>query len=168
MHINSITPAALYERMKAGEPVELIDVRTPGEFEAMHAVGARSVPLDTLSRDAVLAGGRNGTHPIYVICQAGSRSAAACARLMQQGVDNVVNVEGGTSAWQRAGLPVEGSGGGTARWLRAGGLVGVAVSVLLGIFVHSSFLWAAAGVWLALIVSGNGPCCSAGSCAPRR
>ncbi len=170
---SSISPDALYERIRTGEPVDLIDVRSPGEFEKMHAVGARLVPLDTLNRDAVLAG-RTGSpdRPVYVICQSDSRSLAACARLTQEGLDNVVRVEGGTAAWKRAGLPVEGAdGAGPGRWLRTAGLLGAAAALLLAITVHPGFAFAAAGIWLALLLTGNAPCCccSSGSCSiPRK
>ena len=43
---------------------------------------------------------------IYVICKSGGRSAQAAEYLEQaRGLDNVVNVEGGTTAWVEADLP---------------------------------------------------------------
>ncbi len=42
--------------------------------------------------------------PVYVICAAGGRSAQGAAFLTQSGVD-AVNVTGGMTAWQQAGLP---------------------------------------------------------------
>ena len=41
----------------------------------------------------------------YVLCQSGARSARVTQFLEQQGYD-AVNVDGGISAWQAAGLPV--------------------------------------------------------------
>jgi rhodanese-related sulfurtransferase len=167
---SNITPTALYERIRNGEPVDIIDVRSPREYEAAHAAGARLVPLDTLGKDMVLTGRPVAAdEPVYVICWSGVRSSAACARLTGQGLDNVVNVEGGTQAWQKAGLPVEGSGvGSAARWFRLGGLLAVAGSLILGITVNSAFMFAAAGIWLALVVTGNAPCCSSGACSTGR
>lgn len=51
---------------------------------------------------------RNGTaeQPLYVICRSGSRSAKACQKFLDAGYRNAVNVEGGTQAWDAAGLPV--------------------------------------------------------------
>jgi rhodanese-related sulfurtransferase len=43
--------------------------------------------------------------PVYIICQSGGRSAQATAALSAAGVDSI-NVDGGTSAWIAAGLPV--------------------------------------------------------------
>jgi rhodanese-related sulfurtransferase len=88
-------------------PLELIDVRTPAEFRQVHAQPARNLPLDQLDPQAVMTS-RNGSTdaPLYVICQSGSRGAKACQKFLHAGYSNVVNVEGGTKAWESAGLPV--------------------------------------------------------------
>ena len=44
--------------------------------------------------------------PVYLICRSGSRGKQACEKLLSAGYENVVNVEGGTLAWEKAGLPV--------------------------------------------------------------
>jgi rhodanese-related sulfurtransferase len=43
---------------------------------------------------------------IHVICQSGGRSMKVSQKLEAAGFTNIVNVEGGTSAWHAAGLPV--------------------------------------------------------------
>ena len=48
MNVIEITPAELMERKKAGT-IDLIDVRTPVEFQEMHVSFAKLVPLDSLS-----------------------------------------------------------------------------------------------------------------------
>jgi len=87
--------------------VELIDVRTPAEYREVHASIARNVPLDSLDPNQLMQA-RNGSadQPLYVICQSGSRSGNACQKFIDAGFPNVVSVEGGTSAWDEAGLPV--------------------------------------------------------------
>lgn len=87
--------------------VDLIDVRAPTEFCEVHAAIARNVPLDSLDPHAVMKE-RNGTagEPLYVICRTGNRAHKACQKFHQAGYTNVVNVEGGTEAWEAAGLPV--------------------------------------------------------------
>ncbi len=44
--IATIPPRALYQRHESGDPVELIDVRTPAEYRSLHAAFARLAPLD--------------------------------------------------------------------------------------------------------------------------
>lgn len=88
-------------------PIDLIDVRTPAEFGEVRAAIARNVPLTSLDPHSVMKA-RNGTanDPLYVICKSGSRGAKACDKFIAAGYRNVVNVDGGTEAWDRAGLPV--------------------------------------------------------------
>lgn len=87
--------------------VQVIDVRTPVEFREVHAETARNVPLDSLDPAAVIkqCNGESG-EPLYVICRSGSRSEKACQKFLEAGFDNVISVEGGTLAWDAAGLPV--------------------------------------------------------------
>lgn len=87
--------------------VDLIDVRMPTEFREVHAEGAKNYPLDSLDPRAI-AGSRNGRsdQPLYVLCKSGGRSSMAVKKFLEAGIDNVVNVQGGTNAWAAAGLPV--------------------------------------------------------------
>ena len=81
----------------------LLDVREVPEFEIVRAEGARLLPLSTfLANYQRLPADR----PIMVICATGSRSGQATAYLLAHGWSDVVNVTGGTLAWQRAGLPI--------------------------------------------------------------
>jgi rhodanese-related sulfurtransferase len=104
--IKTITCQKLYE-LSCAKPVELIDVRTPGEFQARRAIGAHNVPLDSRElQDMLHTPGSAADEPIYFICEVGGRSAWACAAFMAAGLPNVINVEGGTQAWAEAGLPI--------------------------------------------------------------
>lgn len=89
------------------QKLDIIDVRMPTEYQTVHAVVARNVPLDSLNPEEVMKA-RNGTadEPLYIICQSGSRSQSACEKFVAAGFTNVVSVEGGTKAWDDAGLPV--------------------------------------------------------------
>lgn len=103
----SIKPERLRELSQAGKAIELIDVRTPAEYRATHASIARCVPLQSLDPQAVIGGRRLPGEPLYLICRTGERSAKACGAFAAAGHgDTVVSVEGGTVAWEEAGLPV--------------------------------------------------------------
>lgn len=107
MTVQTISPKRLNELQSQDESVELIDVRTPAEFREVHAAPARNVPLDSLD-PASLMQGRNGSaeKPLYVICRSGTRAHKACEKIIAAGFGNVVSIEGGTDAWDAAGLPV--------------------------------------------------------------
>lgn len=82
----------------------LVDVRETHEFAAGHAVGAKNIPLGQLANRA---GELTLDGPIYVICASGNRSKLGATLLARAGAAQAVNVEGGTMAWMRAGLPLE-------------------------------------------------------------
>ena len=92
---------------KAQAEREFVDVREDDEWQAGHIAGARHIPLGELGdRIAELPKGR----PIVAMCRSGSRSAAAVRGLRQLGYD-AENLEGGVTAWSKAGLPlVDGAG----------------------------------------------------------
>jgi rhodanese-related sulfurtransferase len=107
MSTPSITPAELAQKNAANGKNLLIDVRTPREFAEIHAVGVASIPLDEISRTALLAQFPDAANrEVYLICHSGNRSRKALQKLQAEGLANLVNVEGGTSAWRQAGLPV--------------------------------------------------------------
>lgn len=88
---------------KGGPTPLLVDVREPNEFAQVRAEGAVLVPISTfLLRYRELPQDR----PLLMICQTGARSGQATAFLLANGWTDVVNVAGGTLAWERAGLPV--------------------------------------------------------------
>jgi rhodanese-related sulfurtransferase len=101
----SISPAALAAIQCAGDIHELLDVRTPPEYDSAHVPGARLIPLDQLRVEVFLREHQPGT-PIYVLCQAGVRASQAIAQFGRAGCEDCVLVEGGTQAWIDAGLPV--------------------------------------------------------------
>lgn len=85
------------------EGVRLVDVREPHEYVGGHVPGAVLVPLSEVP-DRVTEFGDEGD-TVYVICQAGGRSARACEFVRTLGI-NTVNVIGGTGAWIISGRPV--------------------------------------------------------------
>ncbi len=83
---------------------QFIDVRTPEEYSGGHAARAENIPLDTLTTSFDKL---EKNEPVYIICQTGNRSKKAAVILKEAGFNNVLNVTGGTVAWQAAGLPME-------------------------------------------------------------
>lgn len=78
----------------------LIDVREADEYIAGHIPSAASIPLSTITVDFERFRSAND---VYVVCRSGSRSMQACEFLVDHGIVNVVNVAGGTMAWQASG-----------------------------------------------------------------
>jgi rhodanese-related sulfurtransferase len=103
--IANITAAELRNRIDAGEPLALIDVRSPIEYQMDgHIPGSRLLPLQVLA-------GRLDELPrdktIVMICRSGNRSMAACEHLAAAGYENVVNLAGGMIDWHMTNRHME-------------------------------------------------------------
>jgi rhodanese-related sulfurtransferase len=161
----TISPQELDSLRRAGQPIDLIDVRTPAEFREVHVDYARNVPLDRLDPRAMVAQ-RNGDsdQPLYVVCRSGSRGKQACEKLLAAGLVNAVNVEGGTLACEAAGLPVV-RGKKTMSLERQVRIVAgflVLVGAVLAVTVHPYFVGLSAFVGAGLIFAGLTDTCGMG------
>lgn len=163
MSVSVITPQSLAELCKGGQKLDLIDVRTPMEFQEVHVTGAVNVPLDRLDPAAVVQSrAESKDKPLYLICRTGGRSKQACEKFIAAGFANVINVEGGTLACAEAGLPVVRGKKVMSldRQVRiaAGSLV--LAGVALGWFVNPAFYGLAAFVGAGLVFAGiTDTCC---------
>jgi rhodanese-related sulfurtransferase len=134
----------------------LIDVRTPAEFTAVHAIGAINIPLDRLTADSVRSLAPQAQKFLF-ICQRGGRSKQACEKVLALGLSNVSSVDGGTEAWDAAQLPVQRGTQATISLERqvriaAGSLV--LLGVLLGALVSPYGILLSAFVGAGLIFAG--------------
>jgi rhodanese-related sulfurtransferase len=84
------------------DPVQVVDVRRPDEWEAGHLEGARNLPLDELEN---LLGELDRGTPILTVCRTGVRSAKAVDLLVARGFD-AESIEGGVVALTEAGVPL--------------------------------------------------------------
>jgi rhodanese-related sulfurtransferase len=154
---STLLPEDLYAQQQRGQTVHLIDVRTPGEYQAVHAVSAQLVPLDSLDPQALMTAHQvSSDNPLYLICRTGTRAQQAWKRFHDAGFTQVVCVEGGTEAWEQAGLPVVRGRGVIAldRQVRmAAGLL-VLLGVGLSFLVHPAFVALSAFVGAGLLFAG--------------
>lgn len=98
---DSLPPASLREKIESGE-MALIDVRAQTEWDEGHIAQAEHWFLgDLLRRVGEIP--RNRT--VVAQCRSGARSSIASSILQRAGLD-VINLDGGYLAWQRAGFPV--------------------------------------------------------------
>ena len=89
---------------KSPVPFMLLDVRTAEEYAEGHIKGAVLIPVQELEQ-------RISEVPkdkqVYVYCRSGVRSARASNMLVKAGYTRIENVQGGFTAWEDAGYPVE-------------------------------------------------------------
>ena len=144
-------------QLQSEQPIDLIDVRTPAEFGAAHAQGARNVPLSSLRPEAVMAA-RNGQgqKPLYIMCRTGNRATKACDTFSAAGYENVVQVLGGLTAWESAGLPMVRGQQAMSLERQVRILAGflALLGALLGYFVNIHFVWLSAFIGGGLMFAG--------------
>lgn len=163
--MNTITVAELARRIESGAKPRLLDVRSAAEFSQLHARGAWLLPLEELSAAGIPGELVASEEPLYVLCRAGSRAGVACEVLGRLGVKNPVRVDGGTLAWEKAGLPViTGSSGvmSIERQVRIGAGAFVLVGVVLGWLFHPALAGLSAFVGAGLVFAGITDFCGMG------
>ena len=101
--MQNISVSQSFDQRNQNSGIPLIDVRTPAEYGSIHADGAVNHPMESLQLEKIPFSKED---EIHVICQSGGRSLKVSQRLEAAGFTHIVNIEGGTSAWHAAGLPV--------------------------------------------------------------
>jgi len=94
--VQEMDVSKLAEWLSAADPLQLIDVREPDEWDICHLEQARLIPMhtvagqiDSLQKDI----------PIALMCHHGMRSRAVANFLVEAGFKNIYNVTGGIHAW---------------------------------------------------------------------
>jgi rhodanese-related sulfurtransferase len=84
-------------------PAVILDVREADEFAQVRVAGSLFIPMSQLGArlDEI-----PHDRPVLVLCASGSRSANVTAHLVANGWEDVGNIAGGISTWERMGLPV--------------------------------------------------------------
>ena len=95
-----------FDKLRENKNHVVLDVRTPEEFARGHIPGARNLDYNAPDFQKKVAElDRSKTYLVH--CAGGVRSAKACAILNQVAITNLVNLEPGFKAWEKAGKPVE-------------------------------------------------------------
>ena len=164
--MKTIAPKELQSLLASQPGLTLLDVRAPVEFAEVHVAQAENVPLDKLEPGRLLDSGKLTLgKPAYIFCRSGQRATKAADRLIADGFNDAVVVEGGTLGWIDAGLPVE---RGKTRvislerqvHIAAGGIV--LTGVLLAYFVNPAFIGLSAFVGAGLVFAGITDWCGMG------
>lgn len=164
--MKTISPKELHERQQRGEPMHLLDVRTPAEHAVVHVPGVHLVPLDRLdAAQMARTAGSIPDAPLYILCRSGSRAKQAAEKLERAGFSLCHVVEGGTTAWADAGLPVNRGQSKVIpleRQVRIAAGTLVLTGVVLAWLVHPAFVWLSGFVGAGLIFAGITDWCGMG------
>lgn len=110
--IETISPADALARAEAGEAllVDICDVREldregriPGAFHAPRGMLEFWIDPESPYHKPPLATDKT----LVLFCASAWRSALSAKALQEMGVENVAEIDGGFTAWKKAGLPVD-------------------------------------------------------------
>jgi rhodanese-related sulfurtransferase len=154
----------LQEALEQNPQIDLIDVRTPAEFQTYHIAGAQLQPLDQLNCASTLRSRGANDSPLYLLCESGNRAKKAAEKFAASGFEHCVVIEGGTKAWADAGLPVVRGHQKISleRQMRIGAGALVLTGVALGVAIHPAFYGLSAFVGLGLMFAGITGWCGMG------
>lgn len=104
--INTSLPVNDYEKLMSDKKdFQLVDVRTPGEFQGGHLQNAVNIDYrgsDFSDRISQL----DKSKPTFVYCLSGGRSSSAASAMKEMGFREVYNMDGGIMKWNAAGKPL--------------------------------------------------------------
>jgi adenylyltransferase/sulfurtransferase len=90
--LKEITARELYDLQVKGEPIQIIDVREPHEYQIVN-IGGELIPLSTIAENAEQV---SRDKKVILHCKMGGRSASAIRELEQKyGFTNLYNLKGG-------------------------------------------------------------------------
>jgi sulfur-carrier protein adenylyltransferase/sulfurtransferase len=94
--LKEVTAKELYDLQVTGEPIQIIDVREPHEYDIVN-LGGELIPLANVAEQADLI---SRDKKVIVHCKVGGRSAKAIKELEEKyGYTNLYNLKGGILAW---------------------------------------------------------------------
>lgn len=97
-----ISAAELREQCARHDRIQLVDVRSPGEYASGHVPGAMNMPMEEV---ASRIGDLECASTVVFICHTGERSEMTCGALEPHRGDLYV-LQGGTEGWIQSGLPL--------------------------------------------------------------
>jgi phage shock protein E len=91
-----------FEKLRSEKNTVVLDVRTPKEYAAGHMPGAVNIDVNSGDFEKRVKG-LDPSKTYLVHCGVGVRSAKACDKLSKLNFSHLYNLEGGFSAWTKAG-----------------------------------------------------------------
>ena len=85
---------------------QLLDVRTKEEWDEGHLEGATRVSIAEKEFVEKVKKTMDPKKPLLVYCRSGGRSERAAKQLREAGFVTVFDLDGGITAWKKAGKPV--------------------------------------------------------------
>jgi thioredoxin 1 len=100
-NFKSVDAAVFKATIIKTEDAQILDVRTPGEYANGKIADAKNADWNGGDFDAQVAN-LDKSKPVFVYCLSGGRSKKAANRLVELGFKNIMELDGGYMAWEKA------------------------------------------------------------------
>lgn len=94
-----LSPAEFKAKLAEYDNPQLIDVRTPREFEKGNIAGAKMINIKDPSYAREIEK-LDKNQPVFMYCQAGGRSGKACRQAVDDGFTKIYELKGGYGDWE--------------------------------------------------------------------
>ena len=95
-----VLDAKTYAKAISDSKVQLVDVRSPVEYQSGHIKSAVNIDFfDSVNFERSF-GKMNKEKPVYLYCRSGSRSRRASHKLVRMGFAKVYDLKGGYMRWK--------------------------------------------------------------------
>ena len=107
-HVPEIEATTLHQWIEEGKKLEILDTRTPEEYQRFCIPGGRSVPGGELAMHITdITEALDPETTVVVNCAGRTRSIIGTRVLQRMGLTNVVGLKNGTSGWVLAGYELQ-------------------------------------------------------------
>ena len=104
--LERIGQMSVHELNERKDSLQIVDVRSPGEWKKGHVPGAQHIFVPEIAKRMAEL---DRNKPTAVYCGSGYRASIVTSILKPLGFTDLWNVPGSWEAWKKAKLPVEGA-----------------------------------------------------------
>lgn len=101
-----LLPASEFQSAISSGDVQLIDVRSEGEFSSEHIENAINMNVNSDDFESQIET-LDKNKQVYIYCLSGGRSSTAAKILKSKGFKEIYELDGGLLAWSKQNLPVK-------------------------------------------------------------
>ncbi len=103
--VNNLRANDFEQLLKNTENPQLIDIRTPREYQMGHIAGAININYyDPSFKENIMKAGLNKNKPVFIYCRSGNRSSRSLAIFKSLGFKKINHLVYGINDWYRNGL----------------------------------------------------------------
>jgi len=104
--LQSVSVDEFEKQLISSKGDQLIDVRTPQEFEKYRIAGAKNIDFRSSGFQQEIEK-LDKNKPVFIYCLAGPRSRSALDVFQKAGFETVYELSGGINAWSKAGKSID-------------------------------------------------------------